>query len=113
MKKITFYKTMFDGDNRPPKIEIGTGYKQLYPVTGTNIEISLIFEKRSFDWAITEEKTGLLVRRNYRTRKEAENSITPELLKAINERLAKLNHYITLVNIEREKIDTLQNSTED
>ena len=103
MKKITFYKTMFGGANRPPKIETGTGYKKIYTISGTNNEISLIFEKRAFDWAITEEKTGFLVRGDYRTRKEAENSITPELLKAINEKLPRLNHYITLINIERGK----------
>lgn len=108
MKKVIFYKTMFGGANRPPKIETGTGYKQFYTITGTNIEISLIFEKRAFGWAITEEKTGLLVRDGYRTRKEAENSITPELLKAISEKLPKLNHYITLVNIERGKREEIQ-----
>lgn len=94
---------MFGGANRPPKIETGTGYKKIYTISGTNNEISLIFEKRAFDWAITEEKTGFLVRGDYRTRKEAENSITPELLKAINEKLPRLNHYITLINIERGK----------
>ena len=103
MKKITFYKTMFGGDNCPPKIETGTGYKQLYPVTGTNAEISLIFEKRRFDWAITEEKSGMLVLRNFRTRKEAELAVTENLLQAINKRLQSVNSYITLLNIEREK----------
>ena len=103
MKKTTFYKTMFGGDNQPPKIEIGTGYKQLYPVTGTNIKISLIFEKRRFDWAITEEKSGMLVLRNFRTRKEAELAVTENLLQAINKRLKNMNYYITLLNIEREK----------
>ena len=103
MKKVTFFKTMYGGKNQPPKIETAIGYKQLYTVTGTDIEISLIFEKRRYDWSITEEKSGLGVRGNFRTRKEAEQYITPELLKAINERLPSVNHYITLLNIERGK----------
>lgn len=103
MKKVIFYKTMYGGKDQPPKIETATGYKQLYTVTGENLEISLIFEKRSFDWAITEEKSGLLVRDNFRTRKEAAESVTPDLLKAINKKLSSVNYYITLLNIERGK----------
>lgn len=107
MKKVTFYKMIRDPRENRARPQQGTGYKQIYsyydPSSRDTFEISLIFEKRAFDWAITEEKTGFLVRGNYRTRKEAENSITPELLKAINEKLPGLNHYITLVNIERGK----------
>ena len=103
MKKTTFYKTMFGGDNCPPKIETGTGYKKIYTISGTNNEISLIFEKRRFDWAITEEKSGMLILRNFRTRKEAELAVTENLLQAINKRLKSVNSYITLLNIEREK----------
>lgn len=104
MKKVIFYKTMYGGKNQPPKIETAAGYKQLYTVTGTDIEISLIFEKRSFDdWAITEEKSGLLIRGCFPTRKAAEQAVTPELLKAINEKLPGVNHYITILNIERMK----------
>ena len=103
MKKTTFYKTMFGGSNCPPKIETGTGYKKIYTISGTNNEISLIFEKCRFDWAITEEKSGMLVLRNFRTRKEAELAVTENLLQAINKRLQSVNYYITLLNIERGK----------
>lgn len=105
MKKTTFYKMIFDSRTRKATPQISTGYKQTYnyydPSRREAFDISLIFEKREFDWAITEEKTGFLVRGDFRTRKEAENSITPELLIAISKRLPELNHYITMINIER------------
>lgn len=107
MKKVTFYKMIRDPRENYATPQASTGYKQTYnyydPSGRDAFEISLIFEKRAFDWAITEEKTGFLVRGNFRTRKEAEKSVTPELLKAINEKLPGLNYYITLVNIERGK----------
>ena len=106
MKKVTFYKTMFGSANRPLKIETGTGYKKKYTISGTDNEISLIFEKRRFDWAITEEKSGMLVLQNFRTRKEAELAVTENLLQAINKKMQSVNYYITLVNIERGKIET-------
>lgn len=102
MKKINFYKTM-QGTNGKPDIRSATGYQQFYTIAGTDIELSLVFEKCAYDWSITEEKSGFLVNRNFRTRKEAEQSITPELIKAIADKLPGLNYYITLVNIERGK----------
>lgn len=101
MKKVIFYKTMYGGKGQPPKIETATGYRQLYTVTGTDIEISLIFEKREFEWAITEEKSGFLVKQDFPTRKAAEESVTPELLKMIADKLPTLNDYITVLNIHR------------
>lgn len=103
MKKVIFYKTMYGEKNQPPKIETSTGYQQYYTVSGSDIEISLIFEKCAHDWSITEEKSGFLVKRNFCTRKEAEQSITPEMIKIIADKLPGLNHYITLLNIERGK----------
>ena len=103
MKKVTFYKTMFDGAGKPPKIETATGYQSYYTITGTDIEISLIFEKRLHDWAITEEKSGMLVLSNFKTKADAEKAVTCELLRAIHNRLPSVNHYITILNIERGK----------
>ena len=103
MKKVLFYKTMSGGANKPPKIETGTGYKQIYAVLGTDREISLIFEKRAYDWSITEERSGLLILCNFSTRKAAAEAVTPELITRIYERLPSCNKYITMVNIERGK----------
>lgn len=107
MKKVTFYKMIFDPRTRKAAPHAATGYKQTFnyydPSRRDAFEISLIFEKRAFDWAITEEKSGFFVKGDFRTRKEAENSVTAELLKAIAEKLPGLNHYITMVNIERGK----------
>ena len=103
MKKVLFYKTMYGGANKPPKIETGTGYKQIYTVPGTDREISLIFEKRAYDWSITEEKSGLMILCNFQTRAAAAQAVTPELITKINDRLPSVNHYITMVNIERGK----------
>lgn len=105
MKKITFYKAMSGGANRPPKFEIGTGYKKIYTISGSKDEISLIFEKCRFAWAITVEKSGLCLYRHFRTRKEAELSITENLLQELNKCLqrGKYDYYIKLLNIEREK----------
>ena len=111
MEKITFYKMILDPRTRKAVPQAATGYQQTYnyydPSRRDAFEISLVFEKRAFDWGITEETSGFFVKGNFRTRKEAENSITPELLKAIAEKLPGLNHYITLVNIERGKREDL------
>lgn len=103
MKKVTFYKSMFGGANKPPRIETATGWQSFYTITGTDIEISLIFENRGNDWAITEEKSGMMVLCNFRTRAEAEKAVTMDLLRKINDRLPSLNYYITILNIERGK----------
>lgn len=103
MKKVIFYKTMSGGEGDPPKIKTATGYRQIYELYEPDLSISLIFEKRASDWSITEEKSGCLVKTGFRTRKAAEQAITPELLKMIADKLPGLNHYITLLNIERMK----------
>ena len=107
MEKVTFYKMIFDPRTRKAAPQAATGYRQIFnyydPSGRDAFEISLIFEKRAFDWAITEEKSGFLVKCDFRTRKEAVNSITAEMLKAINEKLPALNNYITMVNIARQK----------
>lgn len=105
MKKVTFYKAMFNGKNKPPRFEKSTGYQSFYTVTGTDIEISLVFEKCPHDWAITEESTGMLVRRNFNTRKEAEAYMTPDLIKAIAERLPSVNDLRTMLNIYRGRVE--------
>ena len=109
MKKVKFYKMIYDPRTRKAAPQAATGYKQIFnyydPSTRDAFEISLIFEKRAFDWSITEEKSGFLIKANFRTRKDAENAVTAELLKAISEKLPGLNDYITLVNIERGKHD--------
>lgn len=105
MKKTVFYKAKFNGIGEPPKYEKAEGYRQLYTVTGTDIEISLIFEKRELDWAITEEKSGLLVWRNFRTRKEAEAFITPEFLQKISDVLYTTRDYVTMLNIYRGRVE--------
>lgn len=109
MKKVTFYKVIIDPRTRRATTRAATGYRKIFnyydPSSRDAFEISLIFEKRAFDWAITEEKSGFLVFGNFPTRKAAENRVTPELLKAINDKLPGLNHYITLVNIARGKAE--------
>ena len=99
MKKKTFYKMMAGN-----KIEKAEGYQQYYNIPGTDIEISLCFDKRPFDWAITEESSGMLIRRNFKTRKAAESSVNINMLKAIHKRLPSVNHYITMLNIHRGRV---------
>lgn len=103
MKKVTFYKTMYNGKNNPPKLEKAEGYRETYTLPGTGETISLVFEKRAYEWAITEESTGLLVRRNFNTRRDAINSITPELIRLIAEIIPGQDRYRTSINIERGK----------
>jgi hypothetical protein len=100
MTKIDFYKTMFNGPGKSPRYEKSQGYIIDYMVDGTIIK--LIFEKCKHDWSITEYTSGLLIRRNFTTRKNAMESITPVLLQAISERL-KNNKYITMLNEYRAK----------
>ena len=108
MKKVTFYKAMYTSKGKPPKFEKSTGYQSFYTVTGTDIEISLVFEKCPYDWAITEESTGMLVRRNFNTRKEAEAYITPSMIKAIAERLPSVNELRTMLNIYRGRVEDFE-----
>lgn len=103
MKKVTFYKTMFNSSGKPPKIVTASGYQSYYTITGTDIEISLCFDKRASDWVITEESSGLSVLSGFKTRAEAEKAVTPELLRKIHEVLPSNNKYIQMVNIERGK----------
>ena len=95
MTKIEFFKTMYGGKNQPPRYERSAGYGVDYVMDG-NI-IKLIFEKCKYDWCITEYSSGLQIRRNFKTRKEALNIVTPELLKTIAERL-KDNKYVTMLS---------------
>ena len=104
MKKVTFYKTMFGGKGKPPRFETASGYQSFYTVTGTDIELSLIFHKSGASWAITEESTGLLIQLGFGTRKEAESAITPDLLRKINDRLPSVNEYRTMLNIYRGRV---------
>lgn len=94
MKKIEFYKTMFNGSGKAPRYEKSTGYDADYVSNGTIIK--LIFEKCKHDWCITEFSSGLQVRRNFDTRKEALEFITPELLQKIIERLEN-NKYVSML----------------
>lgn len=105
MKKVTFYKAMYDGKGKPPRFQKSTGYRSFYTVTGTDIEISLVFEKRAHDWAITEESSGMLVLSNFNTRKEAEVAVNPNILRAIADRLHSVNELRTMLNIYRGRVE--------
>lgn len=97
MKKVTFYKTMYGGENMPPKLEKSIGYQSWFTVTGTDIEISLIFEKQGNLWRITEESSGLKLPGVFDTRAEALNSVNINILQAIKKRLATAGKYINAI----------------
>ena len=100
MKKVTFYKSMCDGS-----VITATGYQQYYTISGTDIEISLIFEKQGHQgWVITEEKSGLLASWQwFRTRAEAEESVTMDFLRKVEKSLPFAEKCIKRLNIERAK----------
>ena len=87
MKKTTYYKTCFNGKGQPPRFIESEGTQEFFTVPGTDSKISLIFEKCSSYWNVTEETTGTLVLVNIKSRKECINQLTPEFLTKIHKAL--------------------------
>ena len=103
MEKVTFYKTMFAGNGKPPRFEATAGWQKNFYLRDGDLIITLNFDKRESGWTITEEKTGLRVGDKFKTRADAEKGVTIDLLKKIREELPKHKELIFDLNIERGK----------